>query len=138
MSEFFFGLYNGHFSEVASTETSQENGEKGMPRLSFESILQELNDMQIRKGNDYGSDLDPLANICSSKEFGIPPWLGAVLRANDKMARIKTFATRGTLSNESVEDSLMDMAVCAIHALRLFREQKDLASCGESKSELGK
>jgi hypothetical protein len=45
-------------------------------------------------------------------------------RANDKMRRLQKFATEGNLANESVEDSLIDLAVYAIIGLILFREQK--------------
>ena len=34
-----------------------------------------------------------------------------VVLANDRMGRLKTFAIKGTLANESVEDSLLDGAI---------------------------
>jgi hypothetical protein len=89
---------------------------------SFESVLEELNDLQKKKGADYGTKQDPLANIRASEKFGIPAWLGSIIRLNDKVNRVASFATKGTLENESLEDSLVDMAVYAIHALRLYRE----------------
>ena len=94
----------------------------------FKDVLQELDDMQTRKGKDYGSAGDSLANVRASEDFGVPSWLGCIMRANDKMRRIQTAGrqqlTTGqvNLANESVEDSLLDLAVYAIHALRLFRE----------------
>lgn len=47
-----------------------------------------------------------------------------MIRANDKMTRVKNMAKKGYLANESVEDSLLDIAVYAIIALILYREQK--------------
>ena len=97
----------------------------------FKDVLQELDDMQTRKGKDYGTEDDPLANVRASEDFGVPAWLGCVMRANDKMRRIQTAGrqqlTTGQiqLANESVEDSLLDLAVYAIHALRLFREDAE-------------
>ena len=94
----------------------------------FKDVLDELDDMQNRKGKDYGTLGDPLANVRASEDFGVPAWLGCAVRANDKMRRIQTAGrqqlTTGqvSLANESVEDSLLDLAVYAIHALRLFRE----------------
>tara|TARA_Y100000310_G_scaffold338983_1_gene430203 strand:+ start:1142 stop:1297 length:156 start_codon:yes stop_codon:yes gene_type:complete len=44
---------------------------------------------------------------------------------NDKMSRLKTFAKKGSLSNESVEDSLRDLAVYAIIALCLYQEESE-------------
>ena len=88
----------------------------------FTAILDEIQAMHDKKGADYGTDEDPLANIKASEDFGIPGWQGAVLRANDKMSRLKTFAKKGTLENEPVEDSLLDLGVYAIIALQLYRE----------------
>jgi hypothetical protein len=85
--------------------------------------LKLLGELHDRKQQDYGTDADPFANVRASEEFGIPAWMGAVLRGNDKMSRLKTYAKKGTLANEGVEDSLRDMAVYALIALVLFREQ---------------
>jgi len=78
--------------------------------------------MHDKKQADYGSDDDPFANIRASERFGIPGWLGAIIRANDKVSRIQTFARKGELANESVEDSLLDLAVYAVIALTMYRE----------------
>lgn len=93
-----------------------------MERPSFVDIMAELNEMQLRKGNDYGTETDSLADIVSSKEFGIDPWLNAIVRINSKIARLKSYVIKGALSNESVDDSMVDIAVYAIHAIRLYRE----------------
>lgn len=79
--------------------------------------------MHDRKSTDYGAEHDPLANIRASEEWGIPAWVGAMVRANDKVHRLKRFAERGSLANESVEDSLLDIAVYSLIALVLYREQ---------------
>jgi len=93
---------------------------------TFEHVLAELQAMQDKKGKDYGTDSDPLANLRASEDFGILAWKGCVLRANDKMRRIQAFVRKGVLENEPVEDSLLDLAVYAIHALRLYREACDI------------
>ena len=46
-----------------------------------------------------------------------------MVRATDKVRRLQTYAVNGRLANEGVEDSLMDLAVYAIIALVLWREQ---------------
>jgi hypothetical protein len=79
--------------------------------------------MHCKKGNDYGSDNDFLANLRASEAFGIPAWKGALIRANDKMIRLKNAAKGVELKNESVEDSLMDLASYAILSLILFQEE---------------
>ena len=89
----------------------------------FHAILKELGVLQDRKQQDYGRTADPFANVRASEQFGVPAWQGAAMRANDKMIRIQSFAMKGDLANESLEDSLRDLAVYAIIALVLREEQ---------------
>jgi hypothetical protein len=88
----------------------------------FEQVVNEILELHKRKGADYGTNEDIFANIRASERFGIPAWLGAVLRANDKMSRIQAFAVKGNLKNEPITDSILDLAVYAIIALVLWRE----------------
>ncbi len=90
----------------------------------FFKILDQMRDMHAKKSADYGSKDDIMNNLTASRLFGIPPWVGTVVRANDKMARIQSFLQNGKLENESVEDSLFDLACYAVLALVLFREHK--------------
>lgn len=89
---------------------------------TFANVCAELAALQEKKGKDYGTGVDPLANLRSSEAFGIPSWVGSVMRGNDKMRRIQSFVVNGKLENEGIEDALMDLAVYAIHSLRLYRE----------------
>lgn len=91
---------------------------------SFEQILEEIREMHNRKQADYGQTGDPFANVRASEDFGIPGWVGCMTRANDKMRRIQKAAKGGKLANESIEDSLLDLAVYSIIGLVLFREVK--------------
>jgi len=93
----------------------------------FRQVLTEMLEMHERKGADYGTNEDIFANIRASEEFGIDGWKGSILRANDKMSRLKAFFIHGNLKNESVEDSLLDLANYAVIALCLYREQQDEA-----------
>lgn len=90
--------------------------------VKFCEVLDEMRAMHLKKGADYGTSSDPFANIRSSESFNIPAWLGAVVRLNDKVSRIKSFAVKGHLQNESIEDSLIDIAVYAAISLVLYRE----------------
>lgn len=92
----------------------------GDPR--FHALLKQMGDLHDRKQADYGATADPFANVRASQEWGIPPWVGALVRLNDKVTRLKTFARRGSLANESAEDSMLDIAVYALIALILYRE----------------
>ena len=88
----------------------------------YKDILDKLWHMHCKKGNDYGSDDDFLANLRASEAFGIQAWKGALIRANDKMIRLQNAAKGVEPANESVEDSLMDLAAYAILSLILFEE----------------
>lgn len=94
---------------------------KGDPR--FHALLDEIGQLHDRKQEDYGTDHDPFANVRASQEFGVAPWIGALIRLNDKVTRLRQFANRGSLANESAEDSMMDIAVYALIALVLYREE---------------
>lgn len=99
-----------------------ENPQEYVGHGGFKQILDELWELHKRKGADYGTDEDPLANIRSASEMGVAPWRYAAVRANEKMKRIKTFAVKNKLANESLEESLLDLASQAILVLVLLRE----------------
>lgn len=90
----------------------------------FHTTLSAIGRLHDRKQADYGQHLDPFANIRGSAEWGIPPWIGAMARANDKLRRLQKFAKEGKLANESAEDSFLDLAVYALIAYVLYREDK--------------
>lgn len=91
----------------------------------FEQVIAEIMAMHTKKQADYGrADIgDPFANVRASEDFGIPGWIGAIIRANDKVRRLQKAARGSKLVNESIEDSLLDAAVYFIIALCLFREE---------------
>lgn len=89
----------------------------------FHEILRELGETHDRKSADYGKTGDPLANVRASEEWGIPSWVGAMVRGTDKVRRLQTQATRGSLANESAIDAFNDLAVYAIIARVLFEER---------------
>lgn len=78
--------------------------------------------MHDRKQADYGTDTDPFANVRTTEEWGVPAWVGAMVRLNDKVQRLKSLIKNGKLHNESAEDSLRDIAVYATIALVLWEQ----------------
>ena len=102
--------------------TEKQNGD---PR--YKALLDELWLLHCKKAADYGADNDYLANLRASEAFGIPAWLGALIRLNDKVKRLQTFAKKRTLANESVQDTLMDLAAYSLLVLILFQEEKGQA-----------
>lgn len=84
----------------------------------------------ISKGADYGRALDPFSNVRSSEDFGIPGWVGSMVRGNDKMRRLQKAShqivsgEQVNMANESIEDSLLDLGVYAGIGLVLLRESE--------------
>lgn len=101
-------------------ELQKQYAGPGDPR--FHAILREMGALHDKKQADYGTPGDPFANVRASEDWGIPGWIGGLVRANDKMKRLKNFARKGALHNESAEDSMIDIAVYAIISLVLYRE----------------
>ena len=95
----------------------------GDPR--FHALLETIADLHDKKQEDYGTDGDPFANVRGSEDWGVSPYVGALVRLGDKVHRLKSFVRTGHLANEGVEDSLMDISVYALIALILYREAVD-------------
>ena len=89
----------------------------------FHEILAELGALHDRKQADYGRGDDPFANVRASADWGVPGWVGAMVRATDKVRRLQALVANGRLENEAAEDSLRDLAVYAIIALVLYEQQ---------------
>ena len=90
----------------------------------FHEILAELGALHDKKAKDYGHGDDPYTNVRASAAWDIPPWIGVMIRLNDKIIRLQSLVQKGALANESAEDSLRDIAVYAVIALLLFEEEK--------------
>jgi hypothetical protein len=103
-------------NEVLSKHSSYGNPE-------FEKVIEEVLAMHRRKGADYGTKDDFFANVSASQDWGISPWVGAMMRANDKVVRLQSASRGSTLQNEGIEDSLLDIATYAVIALCLFRRE---------------
>lgn len=91
----------------------------------FHDAIEEIVYLHGQKQNDYGTETDPFANVRGSSEWGVEPWMGAMIRANDKVKRLQKFAREGQLANEAVEDSFKDLAVYALIAYVLYQEGSD-------------
>lgn len=90
----------------------------------FHDALVEIGALHDKKQQDYGRVDNPFANVQASEDFGVQDWVGCMIRANDKMRRVQKFVKDGSLANEGVEDSLLDLAVYTLIALVLYREPR--------------
>ena len=79
------------------------------------------------KSKDYGDEEDVLANFRTCEMAGIPAWKGCCVRIGDKFSRIMGFAKKEKLEvkDESIKDTLIDMANYALIALILYEEEND-------------
>lgn len=73
----------------------------------YDDVIRKLRGTYIAKNADYGSSFDK-----SIDEFG---YISAVVRMSDKMERMKSLIKdKGRVEDESLEDTVMDMANYAI------------------------
>jgi nucleoside 2-deoxyribosyltransferase len=88
----------------------------------FHAILRGAAALHDLKSADYGTGDDPFANVRASEDWGIPAWIGTMVRGTDKVKRLQTFARTGHLQNEGVLDAFDDLAVYAVIARVLYEE----------------
>jgi len=100
----------------------------GDPR--FYEALARFACLHSDKNRDYAGD-DPLANLKRCEHFGLPSWLGVVVRLSDKDSRFESWLKRQmsndntamAVRDESVYDTLDDRAIYTI-LLRILLEEE--------------
>ncbi len=99
------------------------NTQYGHP--DFYKLLDQMAELHSRKNHDYAGTSDPLKNLRACTRLELDPFIGVMVRLQDKWSRIEEFVKSKTLlvKNESVEDTLMDNAVYSLLAIILLREQ---------------
>lgn len=88
----------------------------------FDEILEEMKDLYTRKNRDYGNSFTK-----SFKSFGLT---SPIIRLSDKLERLKSLngGKVSLVEDESIEDTLIDLANYAVMALieiRDFKEKTD-------------
>lgn len=117
---YYIGLnYDCNMELVSETRSTRHPSSQ-----RFHDFLKQLGDLHDKKMQDYGRTNDPFANVRGSADWGAKPWVGSMIRANDKLKRLQKFASEGKLVNESVMDSFLDLAGYALIAAVLFEEQE--------------
>jgi len=79
-------------------------------------VCDEVRDLLIRKNHDYGDSF--------SKQFEKYGLLSGIIRMDDKMSRIENLMKRDAKVDESIEDSIRDLAGYAILTLVEMRKRK--------------
>lgn len=90
----------------------------------FLAALKKMQETHERKAAEYGSDDDPFKNINEAADFGVSPWRGALVRLNDKVKSIGSYARTGQAPDEGVEDTFIDIAAYALISLVKWQEEK--------------
>ena len=95
---------------------------RGHPR--FHELVQQMSELHSKKNHDYSGEKDPLNNLREVEGMGIPAWVGVGVRISDKYTRMKNFIKnrKFEFKEESLKDTMMDMAVYALLYIVLFEE----------------
>jgi hypothetical protein len=119
---------HGNIPEFGISKSRQEESSLMARHPSsqrFHDLLKEIGELHDKKQKDYGTDADPFANVRNTAAWGIEPWVGALIRLNDKVVRLQKLSQSGELANEAAEDSMRDIAVYALIALVLYEGMED-------------
>lgn len=96
----------------------------------FHELLETMRNIHNAKNADYG-DGKQLGNFMESQGFGVDPFKSVLIRLSDKYSRIKSLCKRdnyeGEVKDESIEDTLIDLANYSLLAIIIRRETKDAA-----------
>lgn len=96
----------------------------GHPR--FYALLEELAELHHRKNADYSEPGTALGNLLAAKRVGLTPFMGVMVRLQDKFARIENLVRKGgvgEVKTESLRDTLIDNAVYSLLAIVLLEEE---------------
>lgn len=104
---------------------------------TFARAVRAIVALHLRKSSDYGTNGDPFANCRGSELWGIPGWVGTLIRAGDKFQRLYAFYRNGRLANEGAGDSFLDLANYAIIAFCLWFDGLLPAARAAVSDELG-
>jgi len=104
----------------------------GHPR--FEEILTELKQLHDAKNSDYAQKKRPLSNLQMCEEFGLPAWMGVLIRLGDKFSRLQQLARKTlqgediSVKQETIADTFDDMAVYSVLGRILYEEREKVES----------
>ena len=96
---------------------------------TYYELIEAMARIHAAKNQDYGGG-NPLGNFLNSLDLGVDPFLGILIRLSDKWSRIcsLTKTERQMVKDESIEDTLIDLANYALLAIVLRRHKANLAS----------
>jgi hypothetical protein len=78
--------------------------------IDIETLFAKALDLVGRKNADYGNPNDPFANFKEAELVGSTVEQGILVRMSDKLRRASNLMNREAVVDESVEDTLIDLA----------------------------
>lgn len=107
-------VYDTNYGSLKAFTPTQKNEYKDY----FNNILNEMKEVHERKNADYGNNFH--------KRYERWGFLTALLRLSDKMERLENIYEKGEIQvkDESVEDTLLDLANYAVMTLVELRNEK--------------
>lgn len=101
-----------------------------MKSQRYLQLLDEMQKLHEAKSAGYsGKDNpDPWANFRLSRQFGISPSDGALVRMSDKWQRLTSLLKNpeNDMVGESIKDTLMDLSAYALIVICLMEEESKL------------
>lgn len=92
----------------------------------FLELLDQIRDTHIRKSAGYAgaNNPDTWANFRLSEDFGVPAFIGCLVRLSDKFKRVANLVkdSNNDQVGESIKDTLIDLASYCLIAICLFEE----------------
>jgi len=128
-------LINPSESEIEAAEELSKHIEKDILELEnaklrghprFHELVKQMSELHSKKNHDYAGTEQPLNNLREVVGMGIPAWVGVGVRLSDKYTRMKNFIKNREFEfkEESLKDTMMDMAVYALLCIILFEEEQ--------------
>jgi len=109
-------------------DNAKNTDRKQFGHPDFYKLLEQMADVHSRKNHDYAGDKDPLKNLRSCTRLNLEPFLGVMVRLQDKWSRLEEFVNSDQLmvKDESIIDTLIDNANYSLLAIILYKEQLEL------------
>jgi hypothetical protein len=128
-------LFGGHeevtFSEDAPTFNSgvvgtedRSEGVGSQGSGAYLQLLDEMSKLHLAKNAGYGTAHDAWSNFRLSEQWGVPAYIGCLVRMSDKYQRLQNIIRDPQLDqvNESIIDTAMDLAAYALIFVCLWNE----------------
>jgi hypothetical protein len=91
----------------------------------FLRLLYTMRALHDAKSADYGDGTDAYSNFRRSARLGISPFTGCLVRLSDKFERVIQLSKhKAQVKDESIVDTLIDLANYALIAIILYDEEK--------------